>query len=155
MGSVPNSIAEFLRGKRIGIAGVSRNRMQPANLIYRKLRDSGHEVFPVNPAAAEVEDVVCFRDIASLPEGIDGVVVATHPGAAVDVIRQCGERGIGRVWFHRSFGDGSVSPEAVRECEKWGIDAIVGGCPLMFCEPVDIAHKCMKWWLQRRGRVPR
>jgi predicted CoA-binding protein len=155
MGSTPNSVAEFLRGRRIGVAGVSRNRMQPANVIYRKLRDMGHEVFPVNPAAAEVEDAACYPDIASLPEGIDGIVVATHPAAAVDVIRQCGERGIARVWFHRSFGAGSVSPEAVRECGKWGIDAIVGGCPLMFCEPVDIAHKCMKWWLQRRGRVPR
>jgi hypothetical protein len=25
----------------------------------------------------------------------------------------------------------------------------------MFCEPVDFGHKCMRWWLQRRGRVPR
>jgi hypothetical protein len=25
----------------------------------------------------------------------------------------------------------------------------------MFCGPVDFGHKCMKWWLQRRGRVPR
>jgi hypothetical protein len=25
----------------------------------------------------------------------------------------------------------------------------------MFCEPVDFGHKCMRWWLQRRGRVPK
>ncbi len=94
-------------------------------------------------------------DVASLPEPIDGVVVATHPKESIEVVRQCGDRGIGRVWFHRSFGDGSVSGEAVRECEKRRITAIVGGCPLMFCEPVDFGHKCMRWWLQRTGRVPK
>jgi hypothetical protein len=25
----------------------------------------------------------------------------------------------------------------------------------MFCEPVDLGHRCMRWWLQRQGRVPR
>jgi hypothetical protein len=60
-----------------------------------------------------------------------------------------------RVWFHRSFGTGSVSDEAVQACQNLGIDAIVGGCPMMFCEPVDVGHTCMRWWLQRRGRVPR
>ena len=155
MASTPHSIAEFLRGKRIGVAGVSRKRSQPANFVYRKLRNSGYDVFPVNPGASEVEGALCYPDIASLPEPIDGVVVATHSDVAAEIVRQCGDRGIDRIWFHRSFGKGSVSAEAVRECEKRGLDAIVGGCPLMFCEPVDLGHKCMKWWLQRRDRVPR
>jgi hypothetical protein len=60
-----------------------------------------------------------------------------------------------QVWFHRSFGTGSVSAEAVAVCRAHGIEPIVGGCPLMFCEPVDVGHRCMRWWLQWRGRVPR
>jgi hypothetical protein len=40
----------------------------------------------------------------------------------------------------------------VRECELLGIEAIVGGCPLMFCGPVDVFHRCMRWWLQRGAR---
>jgi hypothetical protein len=39
--------------------------------------------------------------------------------------------------FTRSFGNGSVSEEAIRECDTRGIECIVGGCPLMFCEPVE------------------
>jgi predicted CoA-binding protein len=89
-----------------------------------------------------------------VPEPVDGVVIATHPRVSVEIVRQCAEHGVGRVWFHRSFGQGSVSEEAVRECGARGVNCIVGGCPLMFCEPVDIAHKCMRWWLQRRGSVP-
>jgi hypothetical protein len=93
--------------------------------------------------------------VSALPEQIDGLVVTTHPNLSIELVRQCGERGVGRVWLHRSFGTGSVSEDAVRECEVAGLECIVGGCPLMFCKPVDVAHKCMRWWLQRRGRVPR
>ena len=43
---------------------------------------------------------------------------------------------------------------AVEACRIHGIDCIEGGCPLMFCGRVDPVHRCMRWWLQRRGRVP-
>lgn len=154
MTKVPDSVAEFLRGKRIVVAGVSREPGQAANAVYRKLRDSGYEVLPINPNATEVEGVLSYADLGSIPGPVDGVVVATHPDVAVDVIRQCGERGVGLVWFHRSFGQGSVSEAAIRECEARGVRCIVGGCPLMYREPVDFGHRCMRWWLRRQGRVP-
>ena len=44
-------VDDFLAQKRIAVAGVSRDQSQhPAgNLIYRRLRSTGHDVFPVNP----------------------------------------------------------------------------------------------------------
>jgi len=155
MASAPESIAQFLQGRRIAVAGVSRRGDTAANAVLKKLRDCGYEVFPVNPNATEVEGVPCYPDLASVPGEIDGIVIGTHPKTSAEVVRQCKERGVTRVWFHRSFGAGSVSHEAVRECKTLGLDCIVGGCPLMFCEPVDVGHKCMRWWLQLRGRVPK
>jgi len=155
MASTPESVASFLRGRRFAVAGVSRQPAQAANAVFGKLKQSGYEVFPVNPNASEVEGVPCYPNIAAVPGQIDGVVIATAPRAAMGVVRQCADCGIKRVWFHRSIGQGSVSDDAVRECHTRGIDCIVGGCPLMFCEPVDVAHKCMRWWFQRNGRVPR
>ena len=154
MSSIPDSVADFLRGKRIAVAGVSRSGWEAANAIFRKLRDSGYEALPVNPAAQEVEGVRCFPNLGSIPGAIDGVVISTHPKASIEVVRQCVDRGISRVWFHRSFGQGSVSEEAVRECQAHGIQCIVGGCPLMYCEPVDAAHRCLRWWLRWWRRVP-
>jgi len=155
MARKPDLVARFLDTKRLAVAGVSRQPQQAANAIFRKLRNSGYEVYPINPQADQVEGVRCYADVASLPQPVEGIVVATHPDVAPDVVRQCADRGVPRVWFHRSFGQGSVSEAAVRECATRGIECIVGGCPLMFCEPVDVAHRCMRWWLQRRGRVPR
>jgi predicted CoA-binding protein len=154
MAQWPDSVAAFLRGRRFAVAGVSRDPAQPANAVYRKLRDSGYDVLAVNPNAAEAEGATCYPDLGAVPGAIDGVVVATHPDVSVELVRQCADRGVGRVWLHRSFGAGSVSEEAVRECEERGIHCIVGGCPLMYCEPVDFGHRCMRWWLRWKGRVP-
>lgn len=154
MPSIPPSVSAFLSGKRIAVAGVSRQPSQVANAIFRRLRDSGFEAIPVNPNATELEGTVCYPDIASIPGTIDGVMVATHPDTSRDVVRQAADRGVRQIWFHRSFGDGSVSKEALDECATRGIEPIVGGCPLMYCQPVDIGHRCMCWLLRRMHRVP-
>jgi uncharacterized protein len=155
MATLPGPVEEFLREKRIAVAGVSRSPSQPANAIFRKLRAAGRDVVPINPNASELEGVTCYPDLASAPQPIGGVIVATHPAVSAAVVRQAADLGVRRVWFHRSFGQGSASDEALRECEAHGLQAIVGGCPLMYCEPVDLGHRCMRWWLARRGRVPR
>jgi len=151
----PESVAAFLSGRRIGVAGVSREPAQAANAIFRKLKGAGYDVFPINPRAKEAEGVTCYRDVGDVPGRLDGVVIATAPSVSAAVVRRCHECGVPRVWLHRSFGDGSVSDQAVRDCAALGVDCIVGGCPMMFCEPVDFGHRCMRWWLQHQGRVPR
>jgi len=154
MSEKPESIERFLQEKRIAVAGVSRRGDVAANAVFKKLKSCGYDVFPVNPNADEVEGVTCYPDLASIPGDVGGVIIATHPEVSAEIVRQCKDRGVPRVWFHRSFGSGSVSQEAIDECRRLGIEAIVGGCPLMFCEPVDLGHKCMKWWFQRSGKVP-
>jgi hypothetical protein len=37
----------------------------------------------------------------------------------------------------------------------FSLQCIVGGCPLMYCEPVDLPHRCMRWLLRMGGKVPR
>ena len=154
MARVPAPVAEFLRGKRIAVAGVSRKGDTAANAIFRKLRDSGYEAIPVNPSASTVEGTACYPSVAGIPGLVDGVIVATHPGVSAQVVRESAARGVTRIWFHRSFGDGSVSKDAIDECARRGITPIVGGCPLMYCEPVDVGHRCMRGWLSWRKRIP-
>jgi uncharacterized protein len=154
MAPTPESVSAFLAGRRLAVAGVSRDPNQAANAVFRKLQAAGYEVFPINPNAAQVEGVTCYPSVADVPGRLDGVVIATAPDVSVEIVRQCRDAGVRRVWFHRSFGQGSVSDAAVTAAEVSGIDAIVGGCPLMFCQPVDLPHRCMRWWLERRGRIP-
>lgn len=155
MTTMKEAVERFLAQERIAVAGVSRDKNQAANVIYRKLRDSGYKVFPVNPNAETVEGDTCYRDLGSVPGGVDGVVIATHPKVTDQVVQECGELGVRRVWLHRSFGQGSVSEDAVNYCREEGIEVIPGGCPMMFCKPVDIGHRCMRWVLGLTGGLPK
>ena len=152
--TIPPAIAEFLSGKRFAVAGVSRSGNQPANAVLRKLRTSGFDAVPINPHADQLEGTPCYPDLKSVPGDLDGVVVVTHPDASAGVVRDAAARGIRQIWFHRSFGEGSVSDAALRACDELGIKPIVGGCPLMYLEPIDVAHRCFRWWLGTTKRVP-
>jgi predicted CoA-binding protein len=154
MTPAPAAVVAFLSSKRIAVAGVSRSGKEPANAIFRKLRDSGVEAIPINPQTDFLEATKCYRDLAAVPGVVDGLMVVTHPDAAEGLVRQAAARGIHNIWIHRSFGKGSVSAAALRACTELGIDPIVGGCPMMYCAPVDVAHRCMRWWLGRHGRIP-
>lgn len=154
MGDLREAVGEFLACRRLAVAGVSREGNLPANLIFRKLRDAGYEVFPVNPNAAEVEGASCYPDLRSVPVALEGVVVATPPGAAEDLVRECAALGISRVWMHRSLGTGSVSDEALKLCREQGMAVIPGACPMMFVEPVDLGHRCLRWLLGGLGKLP-
>ena len=155
MPTLKEAVDDFLAQKRVAVAGVSRNSGQAANAVYRKLRGAGYQVFAVNPNAAEVEGDRCYSDFASIAGGVDGVVVATHPDVTYRIVKECAELGISRVWMHRSFGAGSVSEAAVGYCRDNGITVIPGGCPMMFCKPVDVGHKCIRWITGLTGSLPR
>lgn len=154
MATVPPAVAAFLAGKRIVVAGVSRSANAPANAIFRRLRDSGHEVIPLNPNTREIEGQASYPDLRSVPDLIHGVMVVTHPNVSADIARAALERGVKHIWFHRSFGAGSVAAEAVAACREKGVEPIVGGCPLMYCGPVDPGHRFFRWWLRLQNRVP-
>jgi len=154
MPALADAAAEFLALQRIAVAGVSRKGDVAANNVYKKLRGAGYAVFPVNPNAESVEGDPCYPDLASIPDSVEGVVIATHPDAALGLVEQCGALGIKHVWMHRGIGPGSVNDDAVRRCGELGIAVIPGACPVMFCEPVDFGHKCMRWFFGKTGKLP-
>jgi predicted CoA-binding protein len=157
MPSLKEKVQDFLSKKRIAVAGVSRNpeKGAAANAIYKKLKGCGYKVFAVNPQAEIVEGDNCYHDLKSIPEGIDGVVIVTPSDEVENVVKQCIETGVSRVWMHRSFGTGSVSNDAVKLCEENKITVIAGACPLMFLQPVDFGHKMIKGILRFTGGLPK
>lgn len=155
MSTLREAADEFLGQHRIAIAGVSRDTKQPANLIYRRLRDRGYDVFAVNPNAQEVEGDRCYASVSAIPEAVDGVVIVTPPEAAVNLVSDCVSAGVPRVWLHRGIGPGSSSPQAVELCHTHGIKVIPGGCPNMFGATSDPGHRCMRVILGASGKLPR
>ena len=156
MTEMKDAAAKFLGEKRIAVTGVSRDPSgHGSNAVYRRLKDRGYEVFAVNPIAETVEGDACYPDLGSIPGGVDAVVMGTSPIHADGTMRECADLGIGHVWMHRSFGEGSVSPDAASYGREHGIVVIDGGCPLMFDPTADFAHKCMRTVFTITGAVPK
>jgi predicted CoA-binding protein len=156
MVGVKQAAAEFLQAKRIAVTGVSRTPQgHGGNTVFQGLRARGFEVFAVNPNAEQVEGEPCYHDLASIPGGVDAVVVATRPDAAEAAVRECERLGIQQVWLHRSLGAGSVSPPAAEYGRAHGMRVISGGCPLMFGPDADRGHKLMRVICTMTGAVPR
>lgn len=150
-------VDDFLAQKRIAVAGVSRdNSHHPVgNLIYQRLKSTGHEVFPVNPNMQTFEGEPCYPDLKSIPGGVDGVVIITRPEVTTDIVQQCGEAGVPRVWMHQSLLSGSsVSREAVAYCDEHDISVIPGACPMMYGPHVDLGHACMRGVMRLTGKLP-
>jgi uncharacterized protein len=150
-------VDEFLAQKRIAVAGVSRNKSDHpvGNLIYERLKKSGHDVFAVNPHMDTFEGDRCYPDLKSIPDGVDGVVIITRPEITEGIVRDCNDAGIHRVWMHQSIGKGtSVSGQAVEYCRQHDISVIAGTCPMMYGPGVDFGHTCMRWFLKLTGGLP-
>ncbi|HSL64805.1 MAG TPA: CoA-binding protein [Gaiellaceae bacterium] len=156
MAKIKEAASAFLEKKRVAVTGVSREpKDHGSNVVYRRLRDRGYEVFAVNPNADEVEGDRCYHDLRSIPGGVDAVVIATRPERAEATVRECAELGIGHVWMHRGPGAGSVSPAAAAYGREHGIHVIDGGCPCMFGPTADFGHKLMRTVFTLSGNVPR
>jgi uncharacterized protein len=152
------TVDEFLAQKRIAVAGVSRDsKHHPVgNLIYRRLKSTGHDVFAVNPHMQTFEGEPCYPDLESIPGGVDGVVIITRPEITEQIVHACSKAGVRRVWMHQSMAKtaSSVSPAAVQYCREHEISVIAGGCPMMYGDGVDIGHTCMRWILSVTGGLP-
>jgi predicted CoA-binding protein len=150
-------VHDFLAQKRLAVAGVSRddNRHPTGNLIYRRLKSTGHEVFAVNPHMQTFDGDRCYPDVRSIPGGVDGVVIVTRPEVTDRIVHDCGDAGVRRVWMHQSIGNASsVSPDAVEYCTQRDITVIAGACPMMYGPGVDFGHTCMRWFLKFSGGLP-
>jgi predicted CoA-binding protein len=146
----------FLAKRRIAVTGVSRDGAgHGSNSVYKRLRDRGYEVFAVNPNADEVEGDAAYDDLASIPGGVEAVVIGTRPERAEETMRDAVAGGVKWVWMHRSFGEGSVCDEATAHGRENGVTVIDGGCPLMFGPTADPAHKVMRFLLGMTRKVPR
>lgn len=155
--TLEKKVQDFLAQKRIAVAGVSRdnNRHPAGNLIYRRLKKSGHEVFAVNPHMQTFDGDPCYPDLRSIPGGVDGVVAITRPEDTERIVHDCSATGVHRIWMHQWTKKGSsVSPEAVEHCSRHDISVIAGACPMMYGPGVDFGHTCMRWILGATGRLP-
>ena len=121
-------VEEFLSQKSLAVVGVSRSGNKFGNTAYRELKAKGYQVYPVHPEAETLEGDRAYKDLASLPEKVGGVVVVVPPVQTEKVVREAAQAGIRRIWMQQ----GSESPAAIQFCQENGLSEIHGECIMMF-----------------------
>jgi predicted CoA-binding protein len=158
MSKIDPLVKDFFAQKKIAVVGVSDKRETGCNLAYRKFKENGYAVSAVNPRLTSFEGDPCYPDLQSIPEVPDAVFILTNPSITEQVVQQCVDLGIRRVWMHCLMGTKpglaasmtSVSPEAVRLCRENGITVIPGSCPNQFLQP-DFGHAVMRVMFRTLG----
>ncbi len=151
MSNLDSLVKDFLAQKKIAVVGVSDKRETGCNSNYQKFKSAGYQVYAVNPHITNFDGSPCYPDLKSLPEKPDGVFILANPQVTEDIVRQCVELGIKRVWMHCMMGtkpglaatSTSVSQAAVKMCRENGITVIPGSCPNQFLKP-DPGHGMMR-----------
>ena len=117
------AIDGFLAEKKLAVVGVSHDRNKFGNIVYRRLKAHGIEVFAVNPKINVIEGTLLSESVrpsrACRRRGDCG-----PPEATKQVVIDAAASGIKRVWMQ----PGAESDEAVRFCEDHGIEVIQGLC---------------------------
>jgi predicted CoA-binding protein len=119
MSQMDTLVQDFLAQKKIAVVGVSDKRETGSNLGYRKFKAAGYAVSAVNPRLTTFEGDPCYPDLKSIPEKPDAVFILASPKVTEQVVQQCVDLGIQRVWMHCLMGtkpglaasSTSVSPE--------------------------------------------
>lgn len=147
------TIDSFIKTKKIAILGASRDKKKWGNMLMKEFQKKGFEVFPVNPAAEEINSVKCYKSIAELPAELENLLIALPKEKVFDAIQDLGSTAIKRVWFQKGGGPGSGSPEAIEFCRNKNVEVIYGLCPMMYL--VGGPHKIHLFFLKLFGKAPK
>ena len=142
MHSTP-TIDRMLELETVAVVGVSRDRRQIANVIFRTLRDGGRTVYAVNSRAGgeTLEGEPAHASLRDLPAGVEGVFLVLPADAVADVVREALDLGLRHIWIPRGIGGAAPPADVVDEARRRGADVVAGECPLMFTEPVRGIHR--------------
>ena len=118
------AINDFISQKTFALVGVSRSGNKYGNIVFRNLKAKGYKLYPVHPEAGTLEGVTAYKDFASLPEKVDGVILVVPPEQTEKVVQDAAAAGVKRVWMQ----PGAESRAAIQFCRENGIIEVHDEC---------------------------
>ncbi len=144
-------IEKFLEPKKLAIAGVSRNKRKFGYLVFRDLKASGYEVYPVNPNTDKINGDTCYKSVKDLPADIKSILILTPKKETDNVLREAINKGILNIWVQQM----SETRNTLKIAEEYQKEIIHKKCIFMFAEPVRGVHKFHRIILKLFGMLPK
>jgi len=148
------AVDSFLSCRRIAVVGVSRDPKDFSRAVFRAFVERGYDAVPVNAAGGDAEGRPGASRVGEVQPPPEAALLMTPPAATEQVVRECAEAGVKRVWMHRGAGTGAVSREAVAFCRERGIEVVDGECPFMFLPDTAWFHGVHRFFKRLGRRLP-
>ena len=120
-------IKDFMNQKRFAVVGATDNPQKYGNQIVKNLKSRGYEVYPVNPRLKDLEGLACYSSLADIPVKVDVVDFVVPPKATEEVLKQCKELGLSRIWLQ----PGSESETGITYCHENNLKVVHSVCVMM------------------------
>jgi len=144
---MPSEHEKFWSHSSYAFVGHSAVKPFP-KLSYGELKKQGKTVFAVDPSADRVAGDSAFRDLDSLPQKVEAVVLETPREETESWVRKAADAGAQSVWIHM----GRETPEAVALARERGLEVLTGTCAVMYVKQGLSYHSIHKWIDQARGK---
>jgi predicted CoA-binding protein len=152
--SSKQAIDSFLSCRRVAVVGVSRDPRDFSRSVFRAFVERGYDAVPVNPAGVEAEGRHAVARVGDVQPPPEAALLLTPAPATAQVVRECADAGVRRVWMHRGGGEGAVSAEALAVCRERGLEVVDGECPFMFLSHSGLVHGVHRFFRRLGGRLP-
>lgn len=96
MAGFRHSLDPIFKPRSVAVLGASATPGSVGSILMHNLLANpfGGVVYPVNPKRHAVHGVLCYPDLAAVPEVVDLAVIATPAAGVPDLIQQCVARGV-------------------------------------------------------------
>jgi acetyl coenzyme A synthetase (ADP forming)-like protein len=130
------SMRRLLRPHSVAVIGASRSPGTVGHELVRNLVTGGFEgpVYPVNPTASHIASVPCFASLDQIPGAVDLAILAVPARSVLEVVDQCGRKGVGGLvivssHFAEDGADGAVMErEVVLLAHSYGMRVVGPNC---------------------------
>lgn len=116
---------DMLKNKVWAVVGVNDNPYKFGYMLYKKLKENGYEVYPINPKYDNIENQKCYPNLSSLPMVPDAVDMVVSPHKGMSIIDEASSLGIENIWFQ----PGTCDEDILKKAKDKGMN-IVQGCVL-------------------------
>ncbi|MCD6321697.1 MAG: CoA-binding protein [Clostridiales bacterium] len=118
-------LEEVMLGKKIwAVVGANQNPAKYGNIIYRKLKKIGYEVYPVNPIYDDIDGDKCYKNLTSLPVNPDVIDMVVTPKRSKKIVVEAKKLGINYIWLQPGTYDDELM-EMIDELELTAVQACV------------------------------
>ena len=92
---MPRDLTSFFYPKSVAVIGASRSPEKVGAIILKNIIDSNFKgaIYPVNPKADVINNLKCFKDVASLPEAPNLAIIATPAAQVLEALDELGIKG--------------------------------------------------------------